>query len=268
MGAACATALVGHVDVLYLVDRDAPAIAAMSRTLMSQQHRTQTTAFAADVTDQQALTRLAQRIADSGRLRSVVHAAGISPTMAHGRDIVAVDLIGTARVLVALSPLVTAGTAVVCFASIAPLLLPASIDPAIDAALDDPLNRRAIDSLRSAVGPALDDPGIAYMWAKRGVQRLVRREALDFGRRGARICSVSPGIIDTPMGRQEAASRTTNDFLVAHTPLQRQGRPEEVASVVTFLLSEAASFVNGVDVPVDGGVVAALSYNGAEIPST
>ncbi|MFF7986092.1 SDR family oxidoreductase [Streptomyces sp. NPDC007901] len=75
---------------------------------------------------------------------------------------------------------------------------------------------------------------------------------------GARVCSLAPGIIDTPQGRQEAAWQTSMKQLVDATPLGRTGRPEEVADVVAFMLSDEASFLNGVDILVDGGVYAAV----------
>ncbi len=100
---------------------------------------------------------------------------------------------------------------------------------------------------------------MAYAWAKRGVQRLVCREAVRWGRAGGRICSVSPGIIDTPQGRQEAAAQPLMAALVNNTPLGREGRAEEVAAVVAFLLSDEASYVSGCDVLVDGGVCAAVA---------
>ena len=107
---------------------------------------------------------------------------------------------------------------------------------------------------------------MAYAWAKRGVHRLVRRESVRFGRVGARICSVTPGMIDTPMGQQEADARPdTNDFLVGLSPFGRQGRPEEVAAGAAFLLSDEAGFVTGIDLPVDGGVVAAFRSGGGSL---
>jgi NAD(P)-dependent dehydrogenase (short-subunit alcohol dehydrogenase family) len=111
--------------------------------------------------------------------------------------VLTVDLVGTALLVESLRPLVTDGTAIACYASMAPLLAGVS-DPAADPALDNPLDPLLLDRLRDALGETLENPGLAYTWAKRGVQRFAQREVVWFGHRGARICSVSPGIIDTP----------------------------------------------------------------------
>jgi NAD(P)-dependent dehydrogenase (short-subunit alcohol dehydrogenase family) len=261
MGAACAEQLAGLVDVLFLVDRDEAGVQVAADSL-SLRTDAAVECCVLDVKDQGAITALLERVASAGSLRAVAHAAGVSPTMADWREIMAVDLVGTAMLVDGCRALATDGTAIVCFASISALLAIPDADAPPDTVLDDPLHPEFIERIGQAIGSAVEDPGMAYTWAKRGVHRLVRREALPFGRLGARICSVTPGIIDTPMGRQESDAHSVMDMLVGASAIGREGAPEEVANAVAFLLSDEARYITGIDLPVDGGVMASVRTGG------
>jgi NAD(P)-dependent dehydrogenase (short-subunit alcohol dehydrogenase family) len=206
-----------------------------------------------DVTDREAVEALAEAAAAAGPVAALVHTAGLSPTMAAGRRILSVNLGGTALLVDAFEAVATQGTVGVVIASMAGHLWP--MDPGAERAIAT----APADAAVAATGLADDiDASTAYAVSKRGVIARVVAAAPRWGRRGARIVSVSPGIIATPMGHQERAATPMMDEMLRQSPVSRMGTPTDIAEAVAWLSSPAAGFITGIDLLVDGGVVASM----------
>lgn len=246
MGTAVARALAPRGELL-VADVDLAAVEAVAAELGGD-----AVPLACDVTDPASVDAL---VGSVGELDALVVTAGLSGSMANGKRIFEVNLIGMARVLDAVEPLLRPGSVGVLFASMSGHRVPERDD--LLAVLDDPLAPGFFEAIE-ALGLDPDAPQFAYPVSKRGVHRQARVRCAAWGARGARILSVSPGINDTPMNRLDESRHPIMADIIAESPLGRRGRPEEVAAVVEFLTSDRASFMTGSDVLVDGGMVATI----------
>jgi NAD(P)-dependent dehydrogenase (short-subunit alcohol dehydrogenase family) len=245
MGLACAYRL-GRRHALVLADINRTGLEAATAELRAA--GCSVTPIAVDITQPDSVSNLAETTRSLGRFDVLVHAAGLSPNMAGGRRILEVNLVGTALVERAFLPLAGAHTAAVLIASTAGHM--GSFAERNEAALRNPLGK----DFWAHVAQALESPESAYSLSKRGVILYCEAVAPEWGARGARITTVSPGMIKTPMGELEFANQPLMKNMLEMTPIQRWGGADEIAAAVEFLVSEGASFITGTDLRVDGGI--------------
>jgi NAD(P)-dependent dehydrogenase (short-subunit alcohol dehydrogenase family) len=209
------------------------------------------TAVAADITNADSIENMVTTAKSLGQMKVLLHAAGLSPTMASGKRIMEVNLVGTALVERAFRPLATAGTVAVLIASTAGHQFAHRNDPA----LRRPLSER----FWTEIAADCETPEIAYSLSKRGVILFCEAVAAAWGAKGARIVTISPGLIETPMGKQEFAKQPLMRGMLDNTPLQRWGQAGDIALAAEFLASDAASFITGTDLRIDGGITALMN---------
>jgi NAD(P)-dependent dehydrogenase (short-subunit alcohol dehydrogenase family) len=210
-----------------------------------------------DVTDARAVERLSKEIERLGGFRALVHVAGLSPSAADFESIIRVNLVGVAQVAGSLLAVASNEAAAVLISSLAAHNFTPPAD--IAALLNDPRDLRLAEKLQAALGKGRNTPETAYQLSKWGVNSFVRRNARAWGERGARIVSLSPGLIATPMGALELKARPSKQRLLAQSPMQREGSMHEIADAIEFLVSDKASFISGTDLLVDGGIGAVLA---------
>jgi NAD(P)-dependent dehydrogenase (short-subunit alcohol dehydrogenase family) len=259
MGRACAR-LFGATDDLVLSDVNAAQIEQFADELRTDGYNAK--AFAGDMSDDGLIGSLVQAVSQEGAPFAVVHTAGLSPSLADWKAIMQINLVATEKLLVAIEPALVPGTVLVLIASAAGHMMPPVAE--VDAVLANPLApgfMEAIEGVINQMGGAASSggmAGISYTLSKRAVHTITQRRGIVWGPRGVRITSISPGMIATPMGKSEIANTVGAQALLDATPVGRVGTAMDIALAAQFLCSDAASFISGTDLLVDGAGTAGI----------
>ncbi|MEH3131261.1 MAG: SDR family oxidoreductase [Mycolicibacterium neoaurum] len=216
------------------------------------------TALHCDVTDREAVGALYSAATALGPVTAVVHTAGVSPAMGDAEYIMRTNVFGTVYVNEAFYAVAGSGGAIVNVASMAAHILPESLIPVDRFPEADQDERGFLAAVLPACAVAGDEKrsAIAYGISKNFVKWYSSAHAERFNGRGLRIVSVSPGAVDTEMGRLEAARGAA--AVVADAAVPRWGTAEEMAELLAFCVSDRAGYLTGTDILNDGGVVASM----------
>jgi NAD(P)-dependent dehydrogenase (short-subunit alcohol dehydrogenase family) len=213
-----------------------------------------------DVSSRESVHALVQTATALGDVTGVIHAAGVSPSQASPGTILSVDLYGTALVLEKFGNVIAAGGAGVVIASQSGHRL-----GALTAEEDAALALTPTDELLAL--PMLQPDQVrdslhAYQLSKRGNALRVMAEAVRWGKRGARVNTISPGIIFTPLAKDELTGPRGEGYrrMIELCPVGRGGTPDEVGTVGALLMGPEGTFITGSDFLMDGGVTAAYRF--------
>lgn len=213
-----------------------------------------------NVSSREQVHALVQTATALGNIVGVIHAAGVSPTQASPATILAVDLYGTALVLEEFGNVIARGGSGVVIASMSGHRL-----PPLTAEQNAALATTPTDELLAL--PMLQPNQVteslhAYQISKRANALRVMAEAVRWGKRGARVNTISPGIIFTPLARDELTGPRGAGYrrMIELSPAGRGGTPDEVGAVGALLMGPDGAFITGSDILMDGGVSAAYWY--------
>jgi NAD(P)-dependent dehydrogenase (short-subunit alcohol dehydrogenase family) len=213
-----------------------------------------------DVSSQASVRALVEVAESFGEVSGVIHAAGVSPSQASPETILKVDLYGTALVLEEFGKVITRGGAGVVIASQSGHRL-----PPLSAEQNAALATTPVEELLKL--PMLQPDQVrdslhAYQLSKRGNSLRVMSEAVRWGKRGARINTISPGIIITPLAKDELTGPRGASYrrMIELSAAGRAGTPDEVGTVGALLMGAYGEFITGSDFLMDGGVTSAYWF--------
>lgn len=213
-----------------------------------------------DVSSRGSVEALAQTATAIGAITGVINAAGVSPSQAPVATILRVDLYGTALVLEVFGEVIARGGSGIIIASQSGHRLPALSAEQNQALATTPVEE--LLALPILQPDQVSDPLNVYQISKRCNSLRVMAEAVRWGKRGARVNTISPGIIFTPLARDELSGPRGEGYrrMIELSPAGRGGTPDEVGAVAALLMGPEGTFITGSDFLMDGGVTASYWF--------
>ncbi len=213
-----------------------------------------------DVSSRKSVQALVETATAIGTITGVIHAAGVSPSQASPATILKVDLYGTALVLEEFGNVIARGGAGVVIASQSGHRLTALMPEQNKALATTPADE--LLALPMLQPDQMTDSLYAYQISKRANSLRVMAEAVRWGKRGARVNTISPGIIFTPLAKDELTGPRGAGYrrMIELSPVGRGGTPDEVGAVGALLMGPDGAFITGSDFLMDGGVTAAYWF--------
>ena len=250
-----AAKLVGKNQKVILVGRTASKLDSALKELAAV--GVEAEAYACDTSDFDAVKTLAAYAAGQGNVKTVIHAAGVSPHMTDGEQIFNINALGTIYIDEAFGEAMDRGSVILNVASMAAYMFPQDQIPTqvYQLALSSVDAFKAAGAQIVAAVPEDARTGAAYSISKNFVTWYTAKEAVKLGKKGIRVVSISPGTFNTPMGKIEGEQAASIAMMGA---LGRLGEPEEIAKMMAFMVSDDCSYLTGVDILYDGGTVAAV----------
>ncbi|WP_250528482.1 SDR family oxidoreductase [Caballeronia sp. GAWG2-1] len=249
---------VGAGKHLLLADLRQENADAAAKTLSEAGFEVTTTAV--DISSRASIEALVAKATSIGEIHGLIHAAGVSPSQASPETILKVDLYGTAVILEEFGKVVAeGGSGVVIASQSGHRLPPLSTDD------DKALATTPVEDLLKLPLLQLDhvkDSLHAYQLSKRGNALRVMFEAVRWGKRGARVNTISPGIIITPLAKDELSGPRGEGYrrMIDGSPARRAGTPDEVGNVAALLMGPDGGFITGSDFLMDGGVTSSYWF--------
>lgn len=213
-----------------------------------------------DLSDRASIQSMIAKGQEYGEITMLVNAAGVSPSQAPIEAILKVDLYGTAVLLEEVGKVIASGGVGVTISSQSGWRM-----PALTAQQDEQLATTPTEELLSLniLQPGnIRDTLYAYQMAKRCNEKRVMAQSVEWGKRGARLNAIAPGIIVTPLAIDEF-NGIRGDFyknMFAKCPAGRPGTADEVANVAELLMSDKGAFITGSTFLIDGGATASYYY--------